>query len=190
MAEIIDRFDLVALQEVWDDLRALDRLRDRLGHQVSDVTKATPVTGNVGLPRRHTQGPVLGNGGGTRTPTGRKGRQDGAATQVTRTPLMAAFQVGWTKFVLATVHIIYGDKTAEPVARVEEIRQIARFLRHRTDIKTEPIRNIIILGALQHLLRQRRDTAGDRTPTVALTARIRRPHTNTVVGGSDGDLRF
>lgn len=59
---------------------------------------------------------------------------------------MAAFQVGWTKFVLATVHIIYGDKTAEPVARVEEIRQIARFLRHRTDIKTEPIRNIIILG--------------------------------------------
>lgn len=52
MAEIIDRFDLVALQEVWDDLRALDRLRDRLGHQVSDVTKATPVTGNVGLPLR------------------------------------------------------------------------------------------------------------------------------------------
>lgn len=146
MAEIIDRFDLVALQEVWDDLRALDRLRDRLGHQVSDVTKATPVTGNVGLPLRHTQGPVLGNGGGTRAPTGRKGRQDGAATQVTRTPLMAAFQVGWTKFVLATVHIIYGDKTAEPVARVEEIRQIARFLGHRTDIKTEPIRNIIILG--------------------------------------------
>jgi hypothetical protein len=59
---------------------------------------------------------------------------------------MAAFQVGWTKFVLATVHIIYGDKTAEPVASVEEIRQIARFLRHRTDIKTEPIRAIIILG--------------------------------------------
>jgi endonuclease/exonuclease/phosphatase family metal-dependent hydrolase len=68
------------------------------------------------------------------------------ATQVARTPLMAAFQVVWTKFVLATVHIIYGDKTAEPVARVEEIGQIARFLRHRTDIKTEPIRNIIILG--------------------------------------------
>jgi len=58
---------------------------------------------------------------------------------------MAAFQVGWTKFVLATVHIIYGDKTAEPVARVEEIGQIARFLRHRTDIKTEPIRAIIII---------------------------------------------
>jgi hypothetical protein len=55
MAEIIDRFDLVALQEVRDDLRALDRLRDRLGHQVSDVTKATPVTGNVGLPLRDTR---------------------------------------------------------------------------------------------------------------------------------------
>jgi len=43
MPEIIDRFDLVALQKVRDDLRALDRLRDRLGHHwsylVSDVTE-------------------------------------------------------------------------------------------------------------------------------------------------------
>jgi metallophosphoesterase superfamily enzyme len=69
---------------------------------------------------------------------------------------MAAFQVGWTtKFVLATVHIIYGDKTAELVARIDEIRRIARLLRHRTDIKTEPIRNIIILGDFQHLLPNR-----------------------------------
>jgi hypothetical protein len=68
------------------------------------------------------------------------------ATQVARTPLMAAFQVGWTKFVLTTVHIVYGDKAAEPVARVEEIRQVARFLRRRSEQGSESIRNLLLLG--------------------------------------------
>jgi hypothetical protein len=44
------------------------------------------------------------------------------------------------------VHIIYGDKTAEPVARIEEIEQVARFLRQRTEDPTEPIHNYILLG--------------------------------------------
>jgi exonuclease III len=59
---------------------------------------------------------------------------------------MAAFQVGWTRFILATVHILYGPSTAEPVARIEEIRQVARFLKDRTDDETEDIRNFIVLG--------------------------------------------
>jgi endonuclease/exonuclease/phosphatase family metal-dependent hydrolase len=151
MAEIIDRFDLIALQEVRDDLRALDRLLYRLGHHwsylVSDVTE-----GHAGNRERLAylydtrKVRFLGMAGELVLPPVEKDGKTVPATQVARTPLMAAFQVGWTKFVLATVHIIYGDKTAEPVARVEEIRQVARFLRHRTDIKTEPIRNIIILG--------------------------------------------
>jgi endonuclease/exonuclease/phosphatase family metal-dependent hydrolase len=66
--------------------------------------------------------------------------------QVARTPLMAAFQVGWTRFVLATVHILFGSDTAEPLARVEEIRQVARFLRERVDDPDEPTRNFIVLG--------------------------------------------
>jgi hypothetical protein len=148
MAEIIDRFDLVALQEVRDDLRALDRLLHRLGHHwsylVSDVTE-----GHAGNRERLAylydtrKVRFLGMAGELVLPPVEKDGKTVPATQVARTPLMAAFQVGWTKFVLATVHIIDGDKTAEPVARVEEIRLVARFLRHRTDIKTEPIRNII-----------------------------------------------
>ena len=43
MAEVIDCFDLIAIQEVREDLRALERLRSRLGHHwaylVSDVTE-------------------------------------------------------------------------------------------------------------------------------------------------------
>lgn len=68
------------------------------------------------------------------------------AQQIVRTPLMAAFQVGWTKFVLTTVHILYGEKTAEPLARIEEIEQVAKFLRARTEDPAEEIHNFIALG--------------------------------------------
>jgi hypothetical protein len=43
MTEIIDRFDVVAVQEVWEDLSALERLTDFLGswwrYLVTDVTE-------------------------------------------------------------------------------------------------------------------------------------------------------
>jgi endonuclease/exonuclease/phosphatase family metal-dependent hydrolase len=163
IAEVIDRFDLVAVQEVRADLKALEALRSRLGkhwrHLVSDVTEGQAgnqerlaflydtrkvtflgVAGELVLPPVQSQRKVT-------TPKGEKTEKlTVPAQQVARTPLMAAFQVGWTKFMLATVHILYGDKTAEPVARVEEIRQVARFLRGRTDDETERFRNLIVLG--------------------------------------------
>jgi endonuclease/exonuclease/phosphatase family metal-dependent hydrolase len=151
IAEIVDRFDLVAVQEVRDDLRALDQLRFRLGEHwdylVSDVTEGQ--AGNRErlaylYDRRKVQ--FLGVAGELVLPPVRSGGQEVPAQQVARTPLMAAFQVGWTKFVLTTVHIVYGDATAAPEARVEEIREVARFLRERTESATEPIRNFILLG--------------------------------------------
>jgi hypothetical protein len=48
IAEVVDRFDLVAVQEVRADLKALEALRSRLGkhwaYLVSDVTEAKPAT--------------------------------------------------------------------------------------------------------------------------------------------------
>jgi endonuclease/exonuclease/phosphatase family metal-dependent hydrolase len=151
IAEIIDRFDLVAVQEVRDDLFALEHLCFRLGRHwrylVSDVTE-----GRAGNRERlaflydSRKVQFLGIAGELVLPPVKSGGVEVPATQVARTPMMAAFQVGWTKFVLATVHIVYGAATAEPVARVEEIRQVARFLRRRTEQTTEPIRNFLLLG--------------------------------------------
>jgi len=46
IAEIIDHFDLVAVQEVRDNLKALERLMDLLGswwkHLLTDVTEGRP----------------------------------------------------------------------------------------------------------------------------------------------------
>jgi endonuclease/exonuclease/phosphatase family metal-dependent hydrolase len=151
MAEVIDRFDLVAIQEVRSDLRALEQLRDRLGlhwnYLVSDVTE-----GSAGNRERlaflydTTKVRFLGIAGELVLPPVKQGGALVPAVQVARTPLMATFQVGWTKFVLATVHILYGEDSAEPAARVDEIREVARFLRARTEDPVEPIRNLILLG--------------------------------------------
>jgi endonuclease/exonuclease/phosphatase family metal-dependent hydrolase len=151
IAEIVDHFDLVAVQEVRDNLRALIHLRARLGdnwaYLVSDVTE-----GRAGNRERLAflydtrKVRFLGQAGELVLPPVRTGGQDVPAAQVARTPLMAAFQVGWTQFVLATVHILYGEKTREPIARIEEIKKVARFLRRRTEQPTELIRNLILLG--------------------------------------------
>src|SRR6478609_1716688 len=151
IAEVIDRFDLVAVQEVRSDLRALEALLERLGkhwaYLVSDVTE-----GKAGNRERlaflydTTKVRLLGIAGELVLPPVSKGGALVPATQVARTPLMATFQVGWTKFVLATVHIIYGSDSPAPKARVEEIREVARFLKARTEDTVEPIRNLIVLG--------------------------------------------
>jgi endonuclease/exonuclease/phosphatase family metal-dependent hydrolase len=159
IAEIVDRFDLIALQEVRADLRALRVLQSRLGSDwrflVSDVTRGT--AGNqerLAFLYDSRKVNFLGIAGELVLPPVQPKKEPGQkkkpppipSQQVARTPLMAAFQVGWTRFVIATVHIVYGDQSAEPVARVEEIRQVARFLRERTDDPKEQIRNFIALG--------------------------------------------
>ena len=151
IAEIIDRFDLVAVQEIRADLLALETLMRRLGprwrYLVSDVTRGTAGNGErLAFLYDATKVQFLGMAGELVLPPQRKDGKDVLVKQVARTPLMAAFQVGWTKFVLATVHIIFGPDSAEPAARVEEISQVARFLRARTEDPAEPTRNFILLG--------------------------------------------
>lgn len=163
LAEIVDRFDLIAIQEVREDLYALDRLKSRLGanwsYLVSDVTE-----GRAGNRERlaylydTTKVRFLGMAGElVLPPVSGPNHTVLPAAQVARTPLMAAFQVGWTKLVVATVHIVYGEDTAEPAARVDEIRQVATFLKARSDSRSEAVRNFIALGDFNIF------TAGDAT---------------------------
>jgi endonuclease/exonuclease/phosphatase family metal-dependent hydrolase len=159
IAEIADRFDLIALQEVRANLHALTALQSRLGRDwrfiVSDVTRGT--AGNqerLAFLYDSRKVTFLGIAGELVLPPIEPRKEPGQtekpppvpAQQVARTPLMAAFQVGWTKFMIATVHIVYGEDSAEPAARVDEIKQVAGFLRERTDDPGEHIRNFIALG--------------------------------------------
>ncbi|MCO6475986.1 MAG: endonuclease/exonuclease/phosphatase family protein [Phaeodactylibacter sp.] len=156
IAEIIARFDLVAVQEVRQDLRALNRLMDILGGNwdclFSDVTEGAQGNGERmaflfdkrrvqtgGLASQLVLPPLESKG-----PDGKTVYQP--ATQVVRTPLMVGFKTGWTDFILTTVHILYGEDKAESPERVEEIRQVAQALKRRSEDPFEWSRNLILLG--------------------------------------------
>lgn len=156
IAEIVDRFDLVAIQEVRRDLQALYRLCDLLGpnwaYIVTDVTE-----GSRGNDERiaflYDRRKVQFGGLASQLvlpPIELKG-EDGKTiyqpvSQLARTPFLGGFISGWTRFILATVHIIYGTDASNDPDRLEEIRQITRFLRDRTLDEQNWARNLLLLG--------------------------------------------
>lgn len=54
--------------------------------------------------------------------------------QFARTPFVVAFQSGWFRFSLCTVHIYYGEESGEALERrIEEIRRLVEFFADRQD---------------------------------------------------------
>lgn len=152
IAEIIDRFDLVAIQEVNKNLSGFYRLLEILGgnwkYVFTDTTegrrgnrermvflydsrkvKHSGLAGEIVIP-----------------PIEKKDVPLQPVTQLARSPFICGFTSGWTKFMLATVHVIWGGEEAEPADRVNEIRHIAQFLRKRTEDESAWARNLILLG--------------------------------------------
>ncbi|MCB9282689.1 MAG: endonuclease/exonuclease/phosphatase family protein [Lewinellaceae bacterium] len=156
IAEIVARFDLIAIQEVRQDLKALYKLMDILGGHwdcaFSDVTEGTQGNGERTAflfdKRKIQPGGLIGQlvlpPIESKDPQGKTVYQP--ASQVVRTPLIAGFKTGWSDFILTTVHIIYGEGSANSPARVEEIRQVAQALKRRSEDPFEWSRNLILLG--------------------------------------------
>jgi endonuclease/exonuclease/phosphatase family metal-dependent hydrolase len=145
IAEIISRFDLVAIQEVGSSLAGIEKLLYFLGkgwnYLVTDTTdgstggsermafvydeskvRFTNLAGEIVLPKNK----LIDN------------------EQLARTPFCVSFQAGWFKFVLTTVHIYFGKPSGpEFERRVNEIRVIAETIKKRA--KKEDT-NYILLG--------------------------------------------
>lgn len=133
IAEVVDCFDICAVQEIRDDLAPLKRLVDMLGpnwdYFVTDVTAGRKgnseriaflydrnklffrnLVGEIVLPASQLVNNV----------------------QFARTPFFAAFQAHWFKFVLCSAHIYYGAASGEKkLHRVAEIKAIAENLAAR-----------------------------------------------------------
>lgn len=148
IAEIIDRFDLVAVQEVRDDLTALNELMNYLGGWwkcvLTDVTEGAP--GNrermafLYDSRKIRFGGLAGE---IVIPTTKKLEP---AKQLARTPFVVGLQAGWFKFTICTTHILYGKAVAEEPSRLEEIRVLAKSLADRAQEKFAWSKNMILLG--------------------------------------------
>src|SRR5690606_35390159 len=129
IAEIVAHFDLVAVQEVRDDMAALMRLLQLLGpwwhYLVTDVTLGTSGNGErLAFLYDSRKVEFDGLAGELVLP----GTATDPVLQFARTPFICGFKAGWSRFSLCTVHIYYGDDTAVDPRRVAEIRELAQTL--------------------------------------------------------------
>ncbi len=152
IAEIIDHFDLVAIQEVRDNLEGLRRLMAVLGSDwdviFTDVTEGRPgnrermafvydkrkvkfggLVGEVVLPEKK-------DANGHLKPI----------KQLARSPFMVGFMAGWYRFTIVTVHLIYGKSGAEAPERVKEAEMLSDFLADKCDHKTAWSNTMVLLG--------------------------------------------
>lgn len=150
IGEILRRFDVVAIQEVKGDLRALrDVLRwlgDDWAFLMTDVTLGASGNGErmaflfdtkrlkpSGLACELVVPPEWLEEVGA----------DALRTQFARTPYAVSFKAQNTTFVLVTLHVTFGEQSAE---RIPELTAIARWMSAWAKQEDEWSHNLIALG--------------------------------------------
>lgn len=151
IAEILSHFDIIAVQEVRDNLDCLDELMDILGdwwkYLVSDVTLGKQGNNERSAYIYDTRKLLFGGLAGELVPEMKK--ENGklkADFSFSRTPYMAGFKAGWFKFTLCTQHMYYGDDKADDPQRVEESKNVVKLLKKRMRSKDAWANNSILLG--------------------------------------------
>ena len=150
IAEIVSRFDVIALQEVTGDLRALRTLMKTLGPQwqflMTDVTQ-----GQAGNAERMAfvfdASRVRLSGLAAELVVPAEWLADIGADalrrQFARTPYAISFQAGEATFILVTLHLLYGNAPAE---RLPELRALARWMADWAERSEHWHHNLLVLG--------------------------------------------
>jgi endonuclease/exonuclease/phosphatase family metal-dependent hydrolase len=147
LAEIISRFDLVAVQEVSKNLSGLEKVVSLLNlnwdYIVTDSTAGT-AGGSERMAFIYDKSKVSFKKMAGEIVLSKEG-QIFKELQFARTPFCVAFQAGWFRFNLTTVHIYYGtaSDTKIEARRLAEIEKAVEFLSQRAK---EEGTSYIILG--------------------------------------------
>ncbi len=148
--EILSRFDVVAVQEVKGNLRALrDTMRvlgDDWGFLMSDIT-----LGDEGNAERlaflydRTRVTASGLAGELVVPPERLERigPNALNEQFVRTPYAVSFRRGNATFILVTLHVLFGDAEEE---RLPELQEIADWMRDWARRSNRFHHNLLTLG--------------------------------------------
>ena len=132
IADICERFDIIALQELKTDLRGLERLREMLPGNYR-VLVTDPTGNNERFAFLYDKRTVVATGlvceigftvpGDTHT-----------GYQLHRMPYCASFRAGRFDFVIINAHIFYGSKKQDKAAREKEIKQLVDYIYKRTRV--------------------------------------------------------
>ena len=151
IAEIISRFDLVAVQEILRQLDGLEKLMTFLGpnwdYIVTDSTEGTAGHGER-MAFLFDKNKVMFKNMASEIVLADKRDKDNPGPNVlqfARTPFCVAFQAGWFKFNITTVHIFYGTAPDTKIEerRLDEIKKAVDFLSKRSN---EEDLSYILLG--------------------------------------------
>ena len=150
IAEIVSRFDVIAIQEVKGNLRCLRHMLKLLGpnwsFSMTDVTRGRP--GNDErmaylFDTRKLQSSGLA--GELVVPAEKLAEiaPDALTRQFARTPYAVSFRTAGHTFILVTLHVLYGEDAA---ARKPEIKAIAEWLAEWAHDINAWDHNLIALG--------------------------------------------
>ena len=146
MADICERFDLIALQEIKTDLRGLSRLQALLPGNYR-ILVCDPTGNSERFAFLYDKRTVI--------PTGlvcEIGFNVPAKThqgyQLHRMPYCASFRAGRFDFVVVNAHIYFGKTKKERTQREEEINQLVKFIHRRSKTERNKVfdRDFFIVG--------------------------------------------
>jgi endonuclease/exonuclease/phosphatase family metal-dependent hydrolase len=145
IAEIISRFDLVAVQEVSSDLKGLEKVVSLLDRNWDYIVTDSTEGSTGGWERTaflydESKVSFTKSAGEIVLP---KDKLIPGELQFARTPFSVSFQAKWFKFNLTTVHIYYGSASGIDKRRLAEINTISAFLAKRAEKEDT---SYIILG--------------------------------------------
>jgi endonuclease/exonuclease/phosphatase family metal-dependent hydrolase len=150
ITEIVSRFDVVAIQEMKGDLRALRTMMKTLGADwkflMTDVTRGD--AGNnerMGFVFDSTRVNLSGLAGEVVLPEEelKSVKPDAMKRQFARTPYAVSFLAGSETFVMVTLHVDYGTSAA---GRIPELKAIAAWLDDWAQQADDFGQNLIALG--------------------------------------------
>ncbi len=137
IAEIIDHFDIVVIQEVNSkEIGGLESvlaiLGDNWSYVMSDGVEGS-AGGNEAMAFVYNTNKVKFTGLAGEIVLPENKLMDGV--QFARTPFMVSFRAGWFDFKLCTVHIYYGSETVDGIVlrRLKEIKTVSDFLLKRQE---------------------------------------------------------
>ena len=146
IADICERFDIIALQEVKTDLRGLSRLQNLLPGNYK-ILVTDPTGNNERLTFLYDKRTVIITGLvceiGFKVPA-----KTHTGYQLHRMPYCASFRAGRFDFVIANVHIYYGEGKAGKAQREKEITELVTFVDQRSKTERSKVfdRDVFVVG--------------------------------------------
>ena len=148
IADICERFDIIAIQEVKTDLRGLARLQNKLPGNYK-ILVCDPTGNHERMAFLYDKRTVMSTG--LVCEIGFSGSlKDPIAFQFNRMPYCASFRAGRFDFVMASVHIAEASKLGEDglALREKEIETLVKFVKRRSKQEGTKVfdRDFMIVG--------------------------------------------